>query len=254
MSLDRLSSPRTPLGLPHQVKCIGILVTNGRFAARHYRAGETIVVQGDEESRAFVIKSGWGCVSRTLRSGERQLIEFPLAGDVLDFSAAATGRQEEFSALTNMTVLEGLSSRMHALAVSEAAVAFFIAEACRRRRTILVERLADIAQRDAGVRIAHFLLELGAQLALGGTDTRKGYQCPLTQQDLADALGLTPIHVNRMLREARTLGLYEFRRGIVEFLDYGAAVEFADFDTAFLAPPDGTPSPALGSVAGAYIR
>jgi CRP-like cAMP-binding protein len=236
--------------LSDQAKCVNILVAKGRFGPRHYRAGETIVVQGDDETRAFIVKEGWGCVSRNLRSGERQLIEFPLAGDVLDFSTAAAGRQEEFSALTEMTVWEGLSSRLRTLVESETAVASFIAEASRRRRATLVERLADIAQRDAAARIAHFLLELGARLSLNGIATRKGYQCPLTQQDLADALGLTPIHANRMLREARTLGLYEFRWGRVEFLDYAATVEFADFDTDFLAVPNGVPPPARGPVAG----
>lgn len=226
--------------LSDQSRCTNILISKGRFGPRHYHAGETVVVQGDEETRAFIIKEGWGCVSRNLRSGDRQLIEFPLPGDVLDFSMAATGRQEEFSALTDMTVWEGPSSKLQALAESEKEVGRFHANANRRRRAILVERLADIAQRDSAVRIAHFLLELGTRLSLIGASTHQGYRCPLIQQDLADALGLTPIHLNRMLREARELGLYECRRGHVEFLDYAATVEFADFDTDFLAEPDGS--------------
>lgn len=225
-----------------QDKCVGILVAKGRFGPRHYRAGETIVVQGDDETRAFVIRDGWGCVSKNLRGGERQLIEFPVAGDIMDFSTAAVGRQEEFSALTDMTVWEGLSSRLRTLSETEPAVACFVTKANRRRREMLIERLADVAKRDAGMRIAHFLLELGARLALNGAATTKGYQCPLTQQDLADALGLTPIHANRMLREARTLGLYEFRRGRVEFLDYAATVDFAEFDADFLVAPDDSSS------------
>jgi CRP-like cAMP-binding protein len=237
--------------LSDQGKCVGILVAKGRFTPRHYRAGETIVAQGEDEARTFIVREGWGCISKTLRSGERQLIEFPVAGDVLDFSTNAAGRQEEFSTLTEMTVWEGLSSSLRPLAQSEAAVTRFITQANRRRRETLVDRLADIAKRDAGVRIAHFLLELGARLALNGISTREGYQCPLTQQDLADALGLTPIHANRMLREARTLGLYEFRRGRVDFLDYGATVEFADFDTDYLAAPDDAPPMARRHSAGA---
>ena len=215
-----------------------LLIARSRFCPKHYHAGETIVVQGDEETRAFIIREGWGCVSRNMRGGDRQIIEFPLPGDVLDFSMSATGRQEEFSAVTDMMVWEGPSAKLKALAESEKEIGRFFASAGRRRRAILVERLADIGQRDSAVRIAHFLLEVGTRLSLIGASTHQGYRCPLIQQDLADALGLTPIHLNRMLREARELGLYEFRRGHVEFLDYAATVEFADFDTGFLAEMD----------------
>ena len=253
MSSYHLTFPRTSSILSDQTRCVNILVAKGRFSPRHYRAGETIVVQGDDETRAFIVRDGWGSVSRTLRNGERQLIEFPVAGDVLDLSTAVAGRQEEFSALTEMTVWEGLSSRLRTLAEAETAVACFVAQANNRRRQTLVERLADVAQRDAAVRIAHFLLELGVRLSLNGQSTRKGYQCPLTQQDLAAALGLTPIHANRMLREARTLGLYEFRRGRVEFLDYAATAEFADFDADFLAATEAAPLPMRDTAARTAI-
>lgn len=213
---------------------IGILVDKGRFEQRYYRAGETIVIQGDEETRAFIVKGGWGCISRCLHGGQRQLIELSLAGDVADFSSGATGGQEEFSALTDMIVWEGPSAAMRALDGADMEFSRFLADANRRRRAILVERLANIALRDASTRIAHFLLEIGARLCLAGFPARNGYQCPLVQQDLADALGMTPIHVNRMLREARALNLYDFRRGRVEFLNYADTVAFADFDHNFL--------------------
>jgi CRP-like cAMP-binding protein len=213
---------------------IGILVDKGRFERKFYHAGETIVIQGDEETRAFIIKGGWGCISRCLHGGQRQLIELSLAGDVADFSFGVTGGQEEFSALTDMIVWEGPSAAMRALDGADVEFSRFLADANRRRRAILVERLANIALRDASTRIAHFLLEIGARLCLAGFPARNGYQSPLVQQDLADALGMTPIHVNRMLREARALNLYDFRRGRVEFLNYTDTVAFADFDHNFL--------------------
>ncbi len=62
----------------------------------------------------------------------------------------------------------------------------------------------------------------------------KGYACPLTQYDLADALGLTPIHVNRMLRELRERELLEFRHGHVHFINRSGLIEFAEFDSDYL--------------------
>ncbi len=246
MSTDFLPFPVASALRREQEECVRVLVSEGRFGLRRYRAGETIVAQGDDETRAFFIRDGWGSVSRNLRDGERQLIEFPIAGDILDCSAAAVGHQEEFSALTDMTLWEGPSTRLRTLAECEMAVASFLTHANRRRRCTLVERLIDLAKRDAGMRIAHFLLELGVRLALNGVGSHKGYQCPLTQQDPADTLGLTPIHANRMLRDARTLGLYEFRRGRVEFIDYAATVEFADFDADFLTRAGLIPTSTAG--------
>jgi CRP-like cAMP-binding protein len=230
---------------------IEILASKGRFEPRFYRAGEVVVPQGDEETRTFIVKEGWGCVGRCLRDGQRQLIELSLTGDVVDFSSTATSGQEEFSTLTDMVVWEGSSAALAMLAGVDPDVGRFLAAANRRRRAILVERLADIAMRDASTRIAHFLLEIGARLCFAGSPARHGYACPLIQQDLADALGMTPIHVNRMLREARSLGLYEFRRGRVEFLDYAATAAFADFDKDFLAEPVVAKARGRGSYIGA---
>jgi CRP-like cAMP-binding protein len=82
--------------------------------------------------------------------------------------------------------------------------------------------------------MAHFLLELGARLELVGLGTKEGYLCPLTQYHLADALGLSSIHVNRVLRELREAGMVTFQNGKVTFDDRDRLVEFVDFDSDYL--------------------
>lgn len=73
-----------------------------------------------------------------------------------------------------------------------------------------MEHLVDGGRRNTIVRTAHFLLELGARPRLVGLATNRGYSCPLAQPLLADALGLTAVHVNRVLRELREDGLLTF--------------------------------------------
>ncbi len=68
---------------------------------------------------------------------------------------------------------------------------------------MVVEHLVGIGRRDAAERTAHFLLELGSRLAHVGMGSKADFACPLTQQLLADALGLSAIHVNRVLRQLR---------------------------------------------------
>ena len=64
--------------------------------------------------------------------------------------------------------------------------------------------------------------------------TKEGYGCPLTQYHLADALGLSAVHVNRVMRQLRERGLVTFRDGHVTFHDYDRLVELAEFDPAYL--------------------
>jgi CRP-like cAMP-binding protein len=99
---------------------------------------------------------------------------------------------------------------------------------------MVVEHLINIGRREAEVRVAHFLLELGARLTLVGLGSKAGYACPLTQYLMADALGLSSVHVNRVLRKLREAGMVTFRDGLVTFDDYDRLAEFADFETTYL--------------------
>lgn len=100
--------------------------------------------------------------------------------------------------------------------------------------TMVVEHLVGLGRRAASERTAHLLLELGARLRLVGIGDKAGYACPLTQYLLADALGLSAIHVNRVLRELREAGLVTFQGGQVTFDDYERLVDFAQFDRGYL--------------------
>ena len=99
---------------------------------------------------------------------------------------------------------------------------------------MVVEHLVDLGRRNALERTAHFLLELGARLKLVGLGSAAGYACPLSQYLPSDALGLSAVHINRVLRELREDGLLTFRNGQVTFDDYERLVTLANFDKAYL--------------------
>ena len=106
--------------------------------------------------------------------------------------------------------------------------------AASRDEAMVVEHLVDIGRRDAAERMAHFLLELGARLALVGMGGKESYACPLTQYLLADALGLSAVHVNRVLRLLREGGMVTFRDGYVRFDDSDRMAEFAEFALSYM--------------------
>ena len=106
--------------------------------------------------------------------------------------------------------------------------------AASRDEAMVVEHLVSLGRRDAKERTAHFLLELGSRLKLVGLGSNSGYACPLSQYLLADTLGLSAVHVNRVLRELREDGLVTFQHGQVEFHDLEGLVELAEFDKTYL--------------------
>ena len=111
--------------------------------------------------------------------------------------------------------------------------------AASRDEAMVVEHLVNIGRRSALVRTAHLLLELGLRLQLVGLGSDSGFVCPINQYLLADALGLTAIHVNRVLRQLRERGLVTFRDGHVEFHDLKGLRSLADYHSGYLDQNDG---------------
>jgi hypothetical protein len=99
---------------------------------------------------------------------------------------------------------------------------------------MVVEHLVDIGRRSALVRTAYCMLEFGARLRLAGGASSDGCDCPLTQDLPADALGLSAIHLNCVLRQLREMGLLTFRDGVVRFDELDRLVALAEFEMAYL--------------------
>jgi CRP-like cAMP-binding protein len=111
--------------------------------------------------------------------------------------------------------------------------------AASRDEAMVVEHLVSIGRRSALVRTAHLLVELGLRLQLVGFGSPSGFVCPLNQYLLADALGLTAIHVNRILRQLRERGLVTFREGSVVFHDLAGLRTLAEYHSGYLDQSNG---------------
>jgi CRP-like cAMP-binding protein len=103
---------------------------------------------------------------------------------------------------------------------------------------MVVEHLVNIGRRSALERTAHFFMELTERLSLIGLASEAEYRCPLNQFVLADALGLTAVHVNRVLRQLRELDLLTLRRGSVRIHDLNRLRELAGYQGGYLNSRD----------------
>lgn len=202
---------------------------------RTFVAGRDLVHQGQSDQAAYILMSGWACSYKLLQDGERQIVDFQIPGDFLGLRSVLLHISDHsIEPVTDIEVTEVLVSDLLEAFSKTPRLAMAVLWAASRDEAMVVEHLVDIGRRDAAERMAHFLLELGARLSLIGKGSREGYACPLTQYLLADALGLSAVHVNRVLRQLREQKLVTFRDGQVTFDDYPRLAEFAKFDPTYL--------------------
>lgn len=202
---------------------------------RSFVAGRDLVHQGQTDQAAYILASGWVCSYKLQPDGTRQIVDFQIAGDFLGLrSVLLRTSDHSFEPIVDIQAVEVLASDLLDAFEQTPRLATAILWAASRDEAMVVEHLVGMGQRDAEARLAHLLLELGAKLALVGLGSKAGYACPLTQYHLADALGLSAVHVNRVLRKLREDGLATFRNGRVTFDDFDRLAALADFDPAYM--------------------
>lgn len=203
--------------------------------ATRVKRGQQLVHEGESDQRVFVLQSGWACSYKDLSNGERQIISFPIAGDCVGLrSVLLRTADHSFHALTDAVVTSVDGSRMMQTFSEFPRLGTAILWAASRDEAMVVEHLVSIGRRSAIERTGHFFMELAERLNLVGLATEAEFKCPLTQHVLADALGLSAIHVNRVLRQLRERDLLTFQRGEVTIHDLNGLRELAGFRGGYL--------------------
>lgn len=213
------------------------LATLARFYERRrsFEPGHTMIYEGQSEASAFILARGWALSFKLLPDGGRQIVDFQIPGDFLGLrSILFRTADHSVDAVTPIEASEVLASDLFGALDGAPRLALAILWAASRDEAMVVEHLVNLGRRSAEERLAHFLLELGARLNLVGLGDRTGFDCPLTQYHLADALGLSAVHVNRVLRQLREEGLVTFQNGRVSFDDFAGLKALGGFDTAYL--------------------
>ena len=99
---------------------------------------------------------------------------------------------------------------------------------------IFREWIVNVGRRSANRRLAHFILEMRRRIGTAGLARDGQFELPMTQSDLADALGLTPVHINRVMKTLRRDGVLEFRKFVVTLGDAEELMDLGDFDDLYL--------------------
>lgn len=194
------------------------------------QAGKELVHEGQAGHMAYILLAGWVSSYKLLPNDGRQVIRFPLPGDWIGLrSVLLRTSDHSFAALTDAVVSAIAASRVRRLFEDVPRLGAAILWATSQDEAMVVEHLVSVGRRNAIERTAHFFLELHERLQLIGLADDRTFDCPLNQYILADALGLSAIHVNRVLRQLRERALLTLKGHSVEIHDKQALVTLAGY-------------------------
>ena len=187
---------------------------------KRFRKGDEIIRTGEPCDTIFRLESGWAARTRVLDDGRRSIIAVFLPGDLFGVKSFLLSEQpDSVHSLGNAVVQTIQHTRLRELFESEPSVALRIAFQLGEDERRLHNYVIGLGRANAAERMATMLLELHGRLGRAGLIQNGAYRCPMTQQEMADFLGLTPVHVNRVLRQLHGDGLATVTRSMVQIDD-----------------------------------
>jgi CRP-like cAMP-binding protein len=209
------------LALPHQL--------------RQVPAGAHIIRDGDRPDFCCVLLSGFAFRHKITGEGGRQVLSIHMTGDFVDLQnslLAVSDHNVQMLAEGDVAFIPRDTIREMALARPAVGVALWTDTLIDS--AIFREWVVNVGRRDARARIAHMLCEFSLRLEAAGLAKDHRYELPMTQEQLADSVGLTSVHVNRVLRQLAEEGLISRNRRSVVIEDWARMREAGDFNERYL--------------------
>lgn len=212
----------------------------------------TEIWRGGRASRPRIMVTGWACRQRILGDGRRQIIDFVLPGDaVSDWAQPCSRADASTMALTEVVTAD--ATALVAAATSSDRCHSGLARLLREMATVETNRLHNqivrLGRQTAYERMVHLMLEFHSRLQAVGLASEDRFAMPLTQETLADSVGLSVVHVNRTLMQMRRDGLMHLGLGKVKIVDLDLMQAVADW-----MPTDAEVSPTSSNVRRESLR
>ena len=209
------------LDLPHKIR---------RLEAQAYTVRE-----GDRPEQCALLLQGYSVRHKVTGEGSRQILAINIPGDAIDLQNLFLEESDHnVQMLTRGAVAEIPMRALQELALTHGEIGRAILVMALAEASIFREWAVNIGRRDARSRISHLLCEFAYRLKAEGLSYNGVYELPMTQEQLADATGLTSVHVNRTLQELRRDGLIELERKQLHILDMPRIMDVAMFNPNYL--------------------
>lgn len=199
--------------------------------------GTTILAEGSSSAHIYTVLSGWGFRYKLLEDGRRQVLNFLLPGDFVGMQASLlTEMHHTAEALTKMLLCVFERSRLWELYQNQPGLAFDLTWIAAREERMLDEHLLSVGQRSGEERAAYLLLFLFVRARSRGLVRGSHAVFPLSQPLVADALGLSLVHTNRVLNRFTRRGLIALNKRQITLIDLKGLKEIADWEPAAQSP------------------
>jgi CRP-like cAMP-binding protein len=203
--------------------------------SRRIAAKQDLIREGDRPGPVFVMLEGWACRYKVLPSGTRQVLAFLMPGDACDLHIGLLGEMDHSIqtitparvATIERTDMDTLMDRRHSIAKAMY-ISQLVDEGTMRAW------ITSMGRRTSAERVAHLMCELYLRARNIGLTSEATLSLPMSQILLADALGMTNVHINRVLKELRLAGAMALRRGSLDIIDPNLMVRIAGFDEGYL--------------------
>ncbi|MFC5357888.1 Crp/Fnr family transcriptional regulator [Azospirillum himalayense] len=205
---------------------------------RTIRAGGSLFVEGDENEMVYIVRRGWALASMMHENGRRQVLRFVMPGYLIGFERSPDGDMPcTVEALTDLIVCPMPRPSLMRFCQQVPNVALRMASLLAAETISDWQLLGGLGTRTAAERIARLLLALYNRQRERTAPDISDVTLPISQVLIADATGLTPVHVCRTLKEMRTAGLLSFAKGHLRVLDRMRLTELAEMNDATAPQP-----------------
>lgn len=202
---------------------------------RRYVARQDLIREGDEPGPMFVMIEGWSCRYKILPNGARQIMAFLMPGDCCDLHIKLLAEMDHgIQAITTAMVATVTRTAMQTIMVDRPNIARAMYTSQLVDEGIMRAWIVSMGRRNANERVAHLICELYLRARNIGLTGDGEFSLPLSQVVLADALGMSAVHINRVLKELRLAGAMAVKRGSVTIMDPVKLVQIAGFDENYL--------------------
>ena len=208
------------------------LLGEGRWVG----VGEVVLGEGRAPDGVCMLLEGWACRCKDFRDGRRQIAALLIPGDLIHHGDATHPRAGDHAvrALTRARIAWIAPEAVAAALLDHPGLAQALRMAAAIEQATVRAWVVNLGQRPARERMAHLFCELAQRLTPADRQPPATFALPLTQQILARALGLTAVHVNRVLQQLRGERLIDFHGGVLTISDIARLRTLADFDGAYL--------------------
>jgi CRP-like cAMP-binding protein len=194
-----------------------------------------VVREGERPERSCLIISGFAYRHKVTVHGSRQIVSVHIPGDFIDLEGALLNISDHnVQALTRCELAFIPREAIQQLITTHPRVGMAMWIDTLIDGSIFREWVVNVGRRDARTRLAHLLCEVARRLEVAGLADEYRYELPMTQEQIADAVGLTPVHVNRVLKALSAEGLIKRERRFVGIPKWEALRQVAGFSETYL--------------------